>query len=69
MTKEEQILDKANSIIEQGLDGETVNQSALYCAIDLLKFAYSGIINMRIEKERIRMECWEENITEKKNNE
>lgn len=65
MTREEQILDKALDIIEASMNGEAVNNNAVFTATELVRNGFSYLMNQRIEKERIRLEVWADNISEK----
>lgn len=65
MSKEEEILDKALEIIESALNGDSVNNNAVYTTTELVKNGFSYLMNQRIEKERVRMEVWDEHISKK----
>lgn len=70
--KEEQVYIKALEVLNDALDGKSVNPVAVSTATSMFLMLWSSIHQERIKKEQIKealREVWDETIEEKKNRE
>lgn len=62
--KEEEIYEKALSVINEALDGNIVNPSAVSTANSMLMMLWSSIYSERIRREENKITVWKEEIGE-----